>query len=336
MRSGPQISDTSHPLIRNELIVLLARFNAVWQERQQQFTRYASVPAWSPGLILTPTVREAYERYLPVTEFCRDLARLAGLLLPSQEWIPALLRHPGLNPVHDGSCGNLHSLPDFWHQLPVEWAGRLCFTADNLLPLFCACADLRRFGTGMNRYPEQSQQIRNFIRQCPRPCWRVLDLGCGTGAGTRELATLVTRESQSPVLTLGLTREPLEAWMAVRHARSHVDRPSETKEPQPDFLHLVYLTGDVHHLPCHRNCFDLIVVNGLAGGPYLHRENAVTLFFQELERLLVADGLLAMANHFHDGFKPDLAGLVALARKRGWQAVGELGCLFFTRFSGIL
>ena len=97
----------------NQQKTRLALFNEKWEQREALFARYAPLPFWGPGLILTDAIRSAYEHFLPVSEYAWDLASVLSDVLPGSfkddafsAWVPACLRQPPA------------SLPDLWAMLP--------------------------------------------------------------------------------------------------------------------------------------------------------------------------------------------------------------------------
>jgi SAM-dependent methyltransferase len=257
----------------------LSTFNAKWTRRFAEFANCSPTPLWAPGLAPTPESRYWHERYLPVREYCRGLASLLRPALPHPDWGPTCLRNP-----------RFLAITDFWRDLPPAFAGRLTWQANELLSLGCALASPPRFGTAANRYPEQLCELRNFL--ATRKQASLLDLGCGTGDGTAEMAAL----GFAPCV--GVTLEPLEAWMA--HQRF----------PQIDFQACDILELE---LPTR---FDLIVCNGLLGGPLLHKPAEFASLLDRLKPLLAPGGRLAIADRFHGGHRAARERFLAMAAER--------------------
>ena len=249
------------------------------------------------------------------------------------------------------------SLPDLWNTLPPTFAGRVAFEDEEWLTLFCALADPPRFGTDFGRYPEQLAGIRHVLgaaflgegtakspqNACgdlavaapkengSRSLFRLLDLGCGTGQGTYELAETAAGVLSVPVFALGVTREPLEVWMAEQRRLPHdpererqFQRRTQNSELRTEIGKapaVRFLVGDALAAPCD-GPFDLVTANGLVGGRFLRTPQALERFLDEVERLLAPDGLLALANRFHEGERPALEAFADSARRRGWQTDG--------------
>ena len=291
----------------------LAAFNARWEERFARFRRAAGAPWWAPGLILTPDLHQRYEAWLPQAEYRRDLTALAARLLPGRAWVPWRLRDPEA----------VQSLPDLWQRLPAPLAGHAGLEATTCGALLCALADPPRFGTDTGRYPEQLRRVTEHLATRPKPLWRVLDLGCGTGHGTWEVA-LAAASAGARAHLVGITREPLEAWMAT-HQRLPHDPLRERRYPCLTGAaagHVHFVAADGLTPPLCPGVWDLVLVNGLAGGPHLNASESMHRLLRGLARLLAPGGAAGCACRFHDGYAHHLDAFAALARTDGWQLSG--------------
>ncbi|MFA5206138.1 MAG: methyltransferase domain-containing protein [Lentisphaeria bacterium] len=290
----------------------LAAFNSRWEEHFARFRRTTGAPWWAPGLILTPELRRQHELALPQDRYRRDLAAVAARLLPGRAWLPRLLCDPDA----------VLSLPDLWSRLPPRLAGLSRLDEAACGALLCALADPPRFGTDTGRYPEQLAEAAAWLRDRPATAWRALDLGCGTGHGTWELAAAAAGHGTGTVV--GATREPLEAWMAASRRLPH-DSGREHRFPAPPPAaagRVHFVAADALAPPFRPHRFDLILVNGLAGGPHLCAPDAMGRLLGALARLAAPGGRIACACRFHDGYAPDLAAFAAQARRNGWQVDG--------------
>jgi SAM-dependent methyltransferase len=301
----------------------LGALNTTWQERLRLFRARVGPPWWAPGLVLTPELRAGYETYLPVAEFAADLARLGDRLLPHPSWVPHLLR------ARDGGACPLPrpdgpaSLPDLWALLPEALAGHLCFAADALPALFCALADPAHFGTAAERYPAQQERFAALCTPHPRGRLRLLDLACGVGLGTFASAALAGGRSGCCVDTVGLTLEPLEAWMAAQQSLPH-DRPRQRRlqDLAAGVSGVHFAAADVRRLPV-QGPFDIILCNGLIGGTLLHHGRDLLELLAGCGGALAPAGWLLIANRFHDGRRTHVERFAELARERRWEVAGD-------------
>lgn len=293
----------------------LAAFNARWEPRFAGFCHRAGAPWWAPGLVLTPEVHRRYEMWLSQAEYRRNLTALAARLLPGRAWTPHLLRTPDA----------VLSLPDLWQRLPPALAGLANLDPALCGTLLCALADPPQFGTDTGRYPEQLRQVTERFAARPEMTWRVLDLGCGTGQGTWEVAQFAAKANVRAHL-LGITREPLEAWMAT-HRRLPHDPVRERRYPclpstTAGRIQLQFVAADGLAAPLRPGVWDLILVNGLAGGPHLKTPDSMQRLLHGLAGLLAPGGAVGCACRFHDGYAPHLDVFAALARANGWRVSG--------------
>ena len=237
---------------------------------------------WTPCMIVPPEVRHRLETFLPWEEVRTSLAALGDAFLPAPDWLPAVLAR-----------GALENITDLWEEIPA-FAGRIRLAPEGLLPFFCACADPPRYGTLQGRYPVQLQQVISNIHLGGR----LLDLGCGVGLGLLEAASVLqAREA------VGVTIEPLEVWMATNRRLPHDARRERALQAFPALPQVVFQRGDAIEFKC-AGQFDIILCNGLAGGRFLSSPTQIRRFAENVRALLAPDGLVALANAFHEGRRP--------------------------------
>ncbi|MBO7742299.1 MAG: class I SAM-dependent methyltransferase [Victivallales bacterium] len=255
---------------------------------------------WTPGMIVPPELNARFDTFVPWAEVSRSLRRVARAFLPAPEWIPGILRD-----------GAVETLLDFWQELP-ELQGLAAPMPGDELNFFCACADPPRFGTKTGRYPQQLE----ILRQLPKPA-KMLDLGCGVGLGTLEIA-----DALKPRETCGVTIEPLEVWMAERRSLPHDQRRSRE---YMNFRHLDNVTFRAADIVEYRGKMpaDLIICNGLAGGRFLNAPAQIEKFLDCLEENAAPAAVLAAANSFHHGHRPGVERFLAAAAQRGWTVSGS-------------
>lgn len=291
--------------------------NICWSRRYAVWCRYAGGGWWGRGSVVSPEMRGFYEKFLPFNEFRHSLITIGEQILESPDWVPNILR-----------SNDILSLPDFWAMLPDAFAGRVTFAEDELFPLFCAIADPSRFGTSDNRYPAQLQQIGDFVKRTGQGrAVRILDLGCGIGLGTYELAQIAAAVGGSAV---GVTSEHLEVWMA-SHRRLPHDAARERLFRR--YLEDLSVTFSYGFAESYRDGsqYDVIVCNGLAGGRFLNAAPQLTAFLQTCDTLLAPHGRMFAANRFHEGERSGVERLRAIARQSGWSVEGHWQSLVLSK-----
>jgi chemotaxis methyl-accepting protein methylase len=291
------------------------------------FTIYAvtcPVPLPAPGLIITPEIRNQCQCYLPIDNVASVFYRLYRSALT----YPPILSS---TPFH-----NAMSWADVFVILPPDMQisanpARLleALLADRtLLTEFLFASFLpARFYNGFERYPRQQEFIRRWLTDRSMKKVRCLDAACGTGEGTYDLARLLFERGFSPEEAYidGWTLEPLEVWSAATGRFPH-DRQREA-----DFQkNTSWLFEREFHSSIHFRCadllirtneepFDLIICNGLLGGPILHEKEQLNLAIGNLAGLLAPNGIMLAADSFHGGWKQQCpqSELRALFEKNG-------------------
>ncbi|MBP5671102.1 MAG: class I SAM-dependent methyltransferase [Victivallales bacterium] len=288
--------------------------NILWSRYLKVWHQYAGGGWWGRGSIVSPEMRGFYEKFLPFNEFKHSLITIGEQILESPDWVPNILR-----------SNDILSLPDFWAMLPDAFAGRVTFKEDELFPLFCAIADPSRFGTSNNRYPAQLQQIGDFVKRTGQGrAVRLLDIGCGVGLGTYELAAATGGN------VVGITSEHLEVWMASHRRLPHDDVRERLFHRYPPILPVTFVQGfaESYH---DGTQYDVIVCNGLAGGRFLNANDKLAAFLESCGQLLAPHGRMFAANRFHEGERLGVERLRAIARQSGWSVEGHWKSLIFSR-----
>ena len=274
------------------------------------YVRTSPEPIPAPGLLITREIRCQCEHYLPIA----DISRLFNHLFL------AALRYPPLldsTPFHRSM-----SWADTFATLPQRFQfssnpARLLETLlddHNMLTDFLFSSFLpHRFYGRIGRYPDQWHHITGWLAARSPAKLRVLDAACGTGEETHHLALLLADHGIDPhsITVSGWTIEPLEVWSA-SHARiPHDPQRDRLYQQLAARLKAGELNGCLHFsgvdltrpLTGEAARFDLIICNGLVGGPIIHGEHQLELLITNLAQLLAPGGLLLMADHFHGGWK---------------------------------
>jgi chemotaxis methyl-accepting protein methylase len=179
--------------------------------------------------------------------------------------------------------------------------------------LFWSFMPQRFYGAGSDRYAGQTVMIRDWIRQrrLRGVRLRCLDAASGDGANSYALARLLAEQGWRPdrFRIEGWTIEPLEAWAAAHGCFPHDPlREQLFRRESADCFErgfageIRFYCADILNAP-QAEPFDLIICNGLIGGPIIHDNRSMATVVRTLAGLLVPGGMLLAANHFHGGWK---------------------------------
>ncbi len=290
-------------------------------------------PPWpAPGLALTPEIHCQSELWLPLAHIRPAFERLCRSTL---NYAPIL----SSTPFHQAL-----SWADVFNELGPRFQStanparllEMLLGDHELLKEFLFASFLpRRFYGGRVRYPGQEAFIRQWLAERAAAPVRCLDAACGDGAGTYGLARLLVEAGYGTegFGVEGWTIDPLEVWAAAHGVFPHdPQRQARYREwTAPVFEAGVHssimfrtmdLLGDVIvppfakgglggispaaelQIPLAR--FDLILCNGLLGGPIIHRQEELLRVAVNLAELLRPGGLLLAADRFHGGWKQQI------------------------------
>lgn len=272
----------------------LERHNQYWHARKENYLAHFPAPWWAQDLIISPQFRANYECWLPYSEFRRTLACVARAFLPNEEWMPLPLRRNAYL-----------SLPDLWAAMPPEIAGKLEFTEEELLPLFCAMADPPRFGTTAGRYPQQL----DYLKQNAKDGMAILDVGCGVGINTLEIASALPTAKVT-----GITPEHLEVWMATNRCLPHDSKRQRVMDAMTGTACFQFGSAEKFS-----GSYDAIVCNGLIAGRFFNGDSQYRSFLECCRNSLRPGGILLIADHFHDGFRAAFPQFLSMAEGFGFR-----------------
>lgn len=309
-------------------------FQAAIRSLQTRFSIYATTcPAAfiAPSLVVTPEIRRQSELYLPITE----ISRIFNSLYRNKLTYPPVLSS---TPFHKAlSWADVYaSLP-----LPLQFSSNPAILLEavlsdqELLTEFLFASFLpRRFYGGFGRYSGQVEFIRGWIgsiKQTRRGSGdnrlRCLDAACGTGEDTYGLANLLMEAgfASEEIRIEGWTLEPLEIWTAA-HCRFPHDKRREAnfRRETSRIFELRFQTSvsfrcvDLTEILCNPvlpphlqgedgaergRKFDLIICNGLLGGPIISETEKQARVVSSLACHLAPGGILLAADSFHGGWK---------------------------------
>ena len=293
---------------------------------QRMFSAYgkACPPPWfAPGLAATPETHYQSELWLPLSLIRPIFERFYRAALT----YPPILSSTPFNSTASWAAV-VAALPSFFDSSadPSILLERLLADYELGIKFLCCSFMPRRFyGNGSNRYPAQTEYIRKWLVQRQRrgehP--RCLDTACGDGAATYELTRLILKHGwQSGKFAVeGWSLEPLEVWSAAHASFPHdpVRQLDFRTLLTPLFIEearrsMVFRTMDVENIhgdhAAESAGFDLIICNGLLGGPIINPPHRIETIVRNLSALLRPDGLLLAADHFHGGWKKNIPGRV--------------------------
>ena len=302
-----------------------SRFQCAARRLDTLFKVYVStcpVPIPSHGVIITPEIRTQCERHLPITEVTAVFNRLYAAALT----YPPILSS---TPFH-----NALSWADVFAGLPPQF--QVSANPALLLELLLADRDLLtkflfasflpdRFYGCIGRYPEQRKFVGEWLKNRKGRTLNCLDAACGTGEDTYGLALLLSEAGVSPddFRIDGWTLEPLEVWSAANRSFPHDRSREELLRGATSYLFqqgydrcINFSCRNILTSPSpspprknrdirggENGLFDLILCNGLLGGPIVHGREQLDRAVGNLAGLLSPGGILLAADRFHGGWK---------------------------------
>ncbi|HEY3308999.1 MAG TPA: hypothetical protein VGJ93_11140 [Desulfuromonadaceae bacterium] len=293
-----------------------ANFQLAVQSLQRMFTSFAACcpPPWpAPGLLVTPEINLQSEMWLPLAEIQPHFQRLCRSALT----YPPIFASCPLTRAASWAAF-VASFPAFLRGItnPARLLEKLSQDADLREKfLFWSFMPHRFYGSSTMRYPAQMEFIRQWLSvNKKRPSIRILDAASGDGGTTYDLTRLLLEAGLAPeTLEIeGWTLEPLEVWSAAfgrfphEHGREAAFRLSAASVfSSKANKRIRFCSADLREksLIFNNGHFDLILCNGLLGGPIMNRKDELLKVVENLADLLPAGGILLAADHFHDGWK---------------------------------
>jgi len=293
------------------------------------FQNYAScypLPLWAPGLVITPEMRGLTEALFPIARVrsafdqllgrgCRFPPLLTGSYLHSSaSWLDLLQR----------------LRPQLSHANPATTLSELAKDPETRTRFLFALLLPQHFGGAFDRYPGQSEWLGawlkiNFDRLGGRI--RALDSACGSGEGTYGLAELIDGAgfSGKGSAVHGSTLEPIELFAGAHayfphdlgRARDYRARIAPILE-RADGIEMEFYLEEVG-AAAEGEEYQLILCNGLLGGPLLHEPGELSAAVGSLASRLAPGGVLLAADRFHAGWRQrvPVQALRALMRENG-------------------
>jgi len=294
----------------------------------EAFQSYAScypLPLWAPGLVITPEMRGQTEALFPISwvravfelllkRGCRFPPLLSGSYLHSSaSWLDLLQR----------------LRPQIIHADPATTLGELAEDAQKRTRFLFALLLPHHFGGAFDRYPGQSEWLGawlgdNLGRLKGRI--RALDSACGSGEGTYGLAELIAGAgfSGKGSAVHGSTLEPIELFAGAHAYFPHdLDRARDFRAriapvlERADGIEMEFYLDEVGAAEGEE--YQLILCNGLLGGPLLHEPGELSRAVRSLASRLAPGGVLLAADRFHAGWRQrvPVEALRTLMRENG-------------------
>lgn len=283
---------------------------------------------WAPGLVISNEMRGITEQYLPMAEIRAAFRHFFSLALhyplsdesnPVQaaiSWLDLLQRlrlaKESVNPAA------------LLRKLTIDEDFRMCFLFTALLPT--------HHGSSFQRYPDQIDFLKSWITRRSSLLsggTRCLDAACGTGEGSYDLADLLLRcgiPSHAQQIH-GCSLEPLEVFAAAHGCFPHdPERQLRFRTCiEPLFnAHvtdgMVFFRDTILRQPTQEeHPYDIILCNGLLGGPFLHEWEMLENAIHALVKRLKTGGILLAADRFHGGWRKENppARIVEIMQRRG-------------------
>lgn len=271
------------------------------------------LPWPAPNLVVTPEIHYQSELWLPLADIRPVFERFYCWALS----YPPILSS---TPFADATswAGIVSGLPAFVGSAshPATLLERLLEDGDLRTMFLCWSFMPRRFyGDGSDRYPGQAAWIGAWLDSCRqgRRQLRCLDAACGAGSSTYGVARLLLEcgWAQERFKVEGWTLDPLEAWAAAHASFPHDSHWTAAFRRE---VSLVFASGAARSMTFRSTDlladqipaagqFDLILCNGLLGGPIIHAWRDLELVTGKLTGLLAPGGMLLAADHFHGGWK---------------------------------
>lgn len=307
-----------------------ALFATQLRRLERRFAVYAATspaPLLSVGLVITPEIRYQSELYLPIDLIRRLFYR----------YYRASLHHAPLlasSPFHEAlSWSDCFSKLPRWCQQTADPSRLLQQLLKDPLQherfIYASFLPSRYNGAGFSRYPAQLAWLQTWFAAHNRiPPVRCLDAACGSGEGSWELVELASAAGWRPeqITIKGWTLDPLEVYAAANRYLPHLPPRQAGYRQRIEPLasrgweaSVAFQTVDLLSDGWPAGCVDLIICNGLLGGPMLHEAAAVERVVARLAARLQPGGWLLAANRFHDGWTKQLTAhqLADLFRRSG-------------------
>jgi len=278
------------------------------QERFNLFCSTCPVAQWDKGLVITPEIRCQTEIYLPLAEI---QAAFRSLFLRSFHYTPFLPAVPMFTTISWVDALERIHIPGISFnpariitEVAADYSQRLKFLAALFIP--------KRYGGSSDRYPLQKAFLHEWLGGKNTRKLSMLDAACGSGEGVYELAQLAA-DAVGHCYTAtvhGCTVEPLElvaaahGWFPHDSAREQAfKRILSASGKRGEAGTIGFFREDICQPADNPARYDVVICNGLLGGPLLHEPNALDEAVKGLAQRVKKGGILLAADKFHAGWR---------------------------------
>ena len=297
----------SDPLDDHDLWRRIARLG----ERFRVYAETVPFGLWGDGLAVTAEMRSTTDLLLPLEEVRRAFRRLLRLSLP---FPPDLDGTPPQAATSWPDC--LERLdPPFREPNPARLLARLAADGELRARFIFSLFVPRRHGADAERYPGQGDFLHRWLGPTggkggnPLRC---LDAACGAGEGTYGLARLLVKKGFAPAgfSIVGASRDPIEIFAATHGFFPHDPARQEGFRRLREELgatgalgRIRFTAADLTAQTGDDETFDIILCNGILGGPFMHERRTLERVVAGLANRLAAGGIILAADRFHGGWK---------------------------------
>lgn len=283
------------------------------QHSFDNFIKFCPPPWPATGLQLTPEINYQSELWLPLAEIRQVFHRFYRTALTYQPILASTPFHSAVS-----WAGIISNMPAFSVEGTANPASLLqSLQADPELRkkfIFWSFMPQRYYGNSPDRYPGQTRFILKQLANHGQKTGglNLLDAACGDGIGTYMLAgeLLKTGVATDRFFIEGWTLDPLEAWSAAYASFPH-DAGREAffrRVAEPVFsmaanISMQFKQADLLNPPKTSKAFDLILCNGLLGGPIINKHDEIKQIIKNLVSMLADGGMILAADCFHGGWK---------------------------------
>jgi len=283
------------------------------QRSFDSFIRFHPTPWPAPGLQLTPEIHYQSELWLPQAEINTAFQQFYRSSLNYQ---PIFASTPFADAASWADI--IGHMPSLFFEDTINPATMLKRLQTDLELkkkfIFWSFMPQRYYGNNPNRYPDQTRFILNRLPNHEQKTGRLnfLDAACGDGIGTYLLAGELLKTGIAPnsFHIEGWTLDPLEAWSAAHASFPHdpCREASFRAIAQPVIsssadVSILFKQADLLKQPAASQTFDVIICNGLLGGPIINRLDEMHRIIKNMVAAIGTGGMLLAANCFHGGWK---------------------------------